>query len=541
MFKIQFENSNSKNFTLKNLDIENIISQHKEIYRYIKNKTGCKSLEMHVFEDKIILINYEKEIEIDYAKQLYEAFCVKVKLLNCEKSQIKNKINQCKNNYYTHLSNVIKNNESEEKAIFQAILNDDFENCLKGWKELSLEDRVKEYESIDTVYIEIDNIDQYEKNIMLRRNKNNTEEKFLSNYDYVYSYWYSIEILELESLVFYNGDIHITAINSKKRKIKSLGAKKQDDLNKFFDVKSLIALDDVEKHIFYEPDEINSFIGNNIKQFFTNTLSYIVYNVGQGLCTGLINSKEEPIFYYDFGCGTRANYRTYSHDRTFSKKDGTFVILSHWDDDHYHLANEIENEHMQDIPWITPDAILGPRAYAFAGKLAAKNNLYIMCSQSKCYVITIIQYGDLLVQLFKIKGRNKSHHCNGIGIYINCNEKILSPGDNIYRIINTDIKEDLTYLIATHHGGTYNSAKQRNELIPLNKASGQIVYSYGIDLSTSEENTFGHPSYTEDYKLRNWNNELHTVHRGHEIKLVTSFYEETAREVAATLIDYKGN
>lgn len=103
-------------------------------------------------------------------------------------------------------------------------------------------------------------------------------------------------------------------------------------------------------------------------------------------------------------------------------------------------------------------------------------------------------------------------HDHGIFVIIYRNDlDALLPGDCLYDTIGDDDSDSellhnygdgYTYLVATHHGGTYThtSSRSKSDYIPVPRSdTDKCVFSAG--------NGYGHPNpaYVGDYQTAGWN------------------------------------
>lgn len=198
-------------------------------------------------------------------------------------------------------------------------------------------------------------------------------------------------------------------------------------------------------------------------------------DVGHASCAAIHidrDSNSTIIGYFDTGAPVFFHRKTFP--RFFTERprvpDSGFVILSHWDFDHYALAVSRLKE-LQQLNWYAPQQKVGPNASAFQRKLGAR--LRFISRR-----IVKISNGLLLR-----RGTAPTTDRNNSG-YALClkqeREKILLTGDIGYEHIAPSLKSDLTGLSIPHHGGN-GSARPPN-------GSGIAAVSYG------SPNRYRHPN-----------------------------------------------
>jgi len=238
----------------------------------------------------------------------------------------------------------------------------------------------------------------------------------------------------------------------------------------------------------------------------------VVYNVGQGLCAAVCDSKLKPVLYLDFGGGEGRDSITYplgSINLDVSNKQP--IILSHWHRDHWVSIRYFKDAY--NCRWVVPKQRLSPESYKLAVELCDAGNLYVINSD---YHI------DNIGTIFIANGRDIHWHNNGLGFLAQLNKldeegnevilRYLLPGDNRYEYIANRYFDDLDWLVATHHGGVYFEGKLNcPNSIPTNTKKGKIVYSYGKHMKFFPyNNSHKHPSFIQDYVKAGWNEELNT-------------------------------
>lgn len=212
-------------------------------------------------------------------------------------------------------------------------------------------------------------------------------------------------------------------------------------------------------------------------------------DVGHASCAA-IHVAHDPdskiIGYYDVGAPV------FFHRGTFPKlfkeqqrvpEDG-FVILSHWDFDHYSLALT-QLKPLQKLRWYAPDQSVGPNAARFQARLGAH--------------LTFINRRQvpILPGLRLWKGNGIASDRNNSGYVLRATQEdgsALLTGDVGYEAIPSAAKRGLKALGITHHGGSGCTNP------PPPNERGRAVVSYGWP------NRYKHPNelYLAEHALAGW-------------------------------------
>jgi beta-lactamase superfamily II metal-dependent hydrolase len=269
---------------------------------------------------------------------------------------------------------------------------------------------------------------------------------------------------QTQSIFFSKGDIGF--IRRRKKEDKEF-------LNK---LRSLVDLKDLYDKKKTET-ALNDF-SNTIRSIRDiNEINIVSFNVGQGNATGIFDKELNPILYYDLGGGAYWNKHTYPNLKTFPLNKDTFIILSHWDFDHYESI-KANPDHYKGCTIIAPLQETTPSIRKFAASIAS--NLFLIdkdLGRGKNYSF---------IKLFKCSGQSRND--SGLGILLDLKKddnisEILLPGDSQYSYIK--LRKEVDAICVSHHGGKlYNT---RSFPTPKERGNGYCVYSYGKD------NTYSHP------------------------------------------------
>lgn len=216
-----------------------------------------------------------------------------------------------------------------------------------------------------------------------------------------------------------------------------------------------------------------------------------VVDVGHASCVAIhevkhINSR--ILGYYDVGAPVffhlKAFPRRFKDISTVPEKG--FVVLSHWDFDHYALAVTIMPS-LQKLKWFAPDQPVGPNASKLQKLLGA--NLSFVRS-----TIYGIQTGiNMCKGTGPLNDRNNSGYALRIGSGGNA---VLLTGDVGYDYLLTPVKANIRGLGITHHGG--NGSK--NPPRPMLPNGCVAAVSYGLG------NRYNHPNpqRLNDHHVLGW-------------------------------------
>jgi beta-lactamase superfamily II metal-dependent hydrolase len=209
----------------------------------------------------------------------------------------------------------------------------------------------------------------------------------------------------------------------------------------------------------------------------SSSLHIRMIDVGHANCAAIHvarNANSKIIGYYDVGAPV------FFHRRTFPKAffeqarvpDDGFVVLSHWDFDHYALA-VTQLKTLQTLKWYAPSQSVGPNAARLQSQLGSRLN-FIDAKQI-----------PILPNLRLWKGRGPSGDRNNSGYVLRATqalESALLTGDVSYEAIAPAAKKRLGALGITHHGGNSSANPPRPH------GEGRAIVSYG------SPNRYGHPS-----------------------------------------------
>lgn len=205
-----------------------------------------------------------------------------------------------------------------------------------------------------------------------------------------------------------------------------------------------------------------------------------VYNVGQGNCNAICNSRSMPLFYFDLGGGCYANKKTYNNPINFCFSHYPPILLSHWDTDHYQSA-KLKEEYIIGKQWVVPRQVIGPVHLKFFLRLPSSKMIW----PSHLYSMNFT-WGSVV----KCNGPTGRKNHSGLALLIsltpskNTVRNVLLPADSAYIFIPGVFNQEFDAIVATHHGAEFD---KNNGPVPGCKGVKAIAYSYGKD------NTYDHP------------------------------------------------
>jgi beta-lactamase superfamily II metal-dependent hydrolase len=197
-------------------------------------------------------------------------------------------------------------------------------------------------------------------------------------------------------------------------------------------------------------------------------------DVGHASCTAihLARNTNSPIVgYFDTGAPTFFHLKSFP---SLFKENARvpasgFVVLSHWDFDHYALAvTRLKN--LQNLEWYAPKQKIGPNAAKFQSNLGARlhfiNRIKIPITRG--------------LRLYRGSGPPTDRNSSGYVMRLKQKgENVLLTSDVGYDHVSAALKNGLTGLSVPHHGGN-GSANP-----PTGK--GVAAVSYGLP------NRYRHP------------------------------------------------
>jgi hypothetical protein len=221
-------------------------------------------------------------------------------------------------------------------------------------------------------------------------------------------YTYDFTIDNQPQISYFNNE-DINVINRRKKEDK-------DFLNK---INSLVDLKDIYDKKKTEIAITEFTVKMKSITDFTE-VNVVSFNVGQGNATGIFDKDLNPILYYDLGGGAYWNKRTYPTIKDFPVNGDPFIILSHWDFDHYESIKANIGRY-RNCKIIAPLQGTTPSIRKFASSIAS--NLYLIDKE----LLKGKNYQFL--RMFKCTGKDRND--SGLGVRLNLNKN----DDNISEIL----------------------------------------------------------------------------------------------------------
>lgn len=207
-----------------------------------------------------------------------------------------------------------------------------------------------------------------------------------------------------------------------------------------------------------------------------------IHDVGQASFTTLNCANDMTVF---FDVGQPLWFQSFTISKKAKtclpspkKKNGDFIILSHWDWDHYAWGRYHPAFH--NVPWVAPDQIVGPSAYKFASTLNNTGNLHLIVGA----VPTLPKSSPL--QLTRDPSNTANRNTSGFIATLKLADKrnILLTADCDYATCKSLLGNTTTFdrVVIPHHGGLALGT------MPKTKRSPEVfIVSYGLN------NKYGHP------------------------------------------------
>lgn len=202
----------------------------------------------------------------------------------------------------------------------------------------------------------------------------------------------------------------------------------------------------------------------------SSDLRITALDVGHAACVVFARGTR-PFGYFDVGAPMFFNQRSFP--RTLDHRFATdgFVILPHWDFDHFALA--LRYPQLKDLNWFAPRQPVGPNTARFQRSLGSR--------------LTFIT-GDFDIDCIRLRqctGTSpRDRNATGYACRIDRDDAaILLPGDADYQWIPPAIARGTNRIMTPHHGAPGTLPPN-----PNNTADARAVVSYGVP------NTYRHPN-----------------------------------------------
>ncbi|MGY4408545.1 beta-lactamase superfamily II metal-dependent hydrolase [Bradyrhizobium sp. LB7.1] len=206
-------------------------------------------------------------------------------------------------------------------------------------------------------------------------------------------------------------------------------------------------------------------------------------DVGQAACVAF-SEGSRPFGYFDVGAPMFFNQRSFPRPFRHQPATDGFVILSHWDFDHFALA--LRYPELERLQWFAPNQPVGPNTALFQRSLGSNLN----------FISSDVDLGTLVLKRCSgtvPRDRNSTGYALGVKLD---GAGILLPGDADYQWIPPMMADKLNRIMMPHHGAAGSPPPS-----PEGGADGAIaVVSYGVP------NTYRHPNeqQIQAHRLAGW-------------------------------------
>lgn len=237
----------------------------------------------------------------------------------------------------------------------------------------------------------------------------------------------------------------------------------------------------------------------------TQSTSFYVEPVGQGSMAVVSDSKGQAKILFDVGHGTPIDKVAITQKKyKFNDKTSNIdtVFLSHWDEDHYQLANHKDFSFLKEKFWFMPfskNAIVSMSvtdAIAYEPRLLVWETILDITNNYKFYIIEHGEKGRIPISANKAilyECGYEYHVSNDRGLVFtfqdsskNSSHNVLIPGDADYLNFPEIYSSSYTAVVATHHG----SKNLLSDAVPTAMYNGaKFILSFGFN------DRYKHPSF----------------------------------------------
>jgi beta-lactamase superfamily II metal-dependent hydrolase len=222
------------------------------------------------------------------------------------------------------------------------------------------------------------------------------------------------------------------------------------------------------------PDPGSAETENSLAAFLAiharRDLRVTALDVGQASCV-VFSEGSTPFGYFDVGAPMFFNQRSFPRPFSHEPADEGFVILSHWDFDHFALA--LRYPALKKLRWFAPNQPVGPNTALFQKSLGS--NLTFISNDVDVGAMALRRCSGT-----SLRDRNSTGYALGVNLK---GAGILLPGDADYQWVSPAIANNVNRVVVPHHGAAGSSPPQ-----PRGGNNPTAVVSYGIP------NTYRHPN-----------------------------------------------
>jgi beta-lactamase superfamily II metal-dependent hydrolase len=201
-----------------------------------------------------------------------------------------------------------------------------------------------------------------------------------------------------------------------------------------------------------------------------NNLRVTALDVGQAACV-VFSEGSQPLGYFDVGAPMFFNRRSFPKQLNHRPASEGFVILSHWDFDHFALA--LRYPELKKLQWFAPDQPVGPNTALFQKSLGS--NLTFISNDFDVGALALRRCSGTSVRDRNSTGYALRVNLEGTGI--------LLPGDADYQWVPRTIANSVNRIMVPHHG-----ARGSPPPSPSGGNNPVAIVSYGTP------NTYRHPN-----------------------------------------------
>lgn len=198
-------------------------------------------------------------------------------------------------------------------------------------------------------------------------------------------------------------------------------------------------------------------------------LEIIVLDVGQA-AAAIIQRNGRTIGFFDIGAPIWFNKGSLPKPMLAPSISGGFVILSHWDFDHFDLGRRHKPYHALD--WYAPDQPVGPNTARFQADLG--NKLTFIDGSASHGGFSLARGSSAVPNDRNGSGYQLRYEENG--------QAVILTGDTDYDLIHPGMLAGVAAVTVPHHGGNSSATPPPGSIAPA-----RAILSYG------DPNSYRHP------------------------------------------------
>lgn len=247
-----------------------------------------------------------------------------------------------------------------------------------------------------------------------------------------------------------------------------------------------------------------------------------VYDVGQGSANGLLAEDDRPHFFYDLGCGVYRNKRTAPSSLNFCWSRDPFIILSHWDSDHWAAAHV--DRAALGRTWLAPRQSVTSTHIAFATEILRAGGRLLLWGSSPSAASFALS-SSITGALGRCTGSGR----NGSGLALCLENAACSPtrswlltGDAGYSELPPAMSPPSSFgcMVPPHHGASMGNRSRSIPSPDSHSSYHRLAYSFGPGNAHGRTSVpHPRPDTVRDHDAQGWphgswssrNNPGHTV------------------------------